>query len=180
GLQRPARGPGLREVAVVVEVTERTPHADRDVERVLERQLPHVRALDPEARAAGLVEEPVGDVHADDVEPPPHQALRDPSGATRDVQSPHPGTQPGRPDDQVHLVVGVLERFPSELDRLPRGQLEHLLPPAAHAHPHRTSRRTRSIYPARRASLSITVDALRPGTPITPPPGCVPAPHRYR
>lgn len=38
--------------------------------------------------------------------------------------------------------------------------------------PRRKVRRTRW-------SRTMTRDAFRPGIPITPPPGCVPDPHRY-
>ena len=41
-----------------------------------------------------------------------------------------------------------------------------------------TRSRTRMIVRLRLRSLRTTVDAFRPGTPITPPPGCVPPPQR--
>ncbi len=56
------------------------------------------RAFDDETGGTSLVEEPVGAVHTDDVEPPTHQPLRDPSGAAGHVEDPHPAHGELAPD----------------------------------------------------------------------------------
>src|SRR4029077_16157680 len=128
---------------------------------------------------ARLLEEPLGDVDPDDVVALVGQAPAHPAGAAGNVEDAAPRLQPPGALDQVDLLLGVLERLPAELDALPRREVEHLLPPG-HGQPLATRPRTRAVARPSSPSLSITVAAFRPGTPITPPPGCVPAPQRYR
>ena len=85
-----------------------------------------------------------------------------------------------QPDHRVERRIQPLDPFERHPDQVGRRRAAGSDGGRELRQRHRsvTRSRTRTIVRPRLRSLRTTVDAFRPGTPITPPPGCVPPPQR--